>query len=205
MRRNFGLWALLALPVLFGFPGESRALVCGADVCEVAGNVTGSPLVVGDFGNFATSVDTVNDTLVGKPPENSGDSYAHAWQFNLTEAAHISGTLTKNNTLSNFRQDPVYLELFSQADLSTNIGGTFFVPGTGGDNPFTAFRFANLAPGLYFFKVAGTLIGNDGQYAGQLEVSEVPLPPAMWLFVTAILGLVSVVRKRRPATAARSS
>lgn len=202
MRRKFGLWALLALPVLFGFPGESRALVCGADVCEVAGTVNGSPLSVGNFGNFETSVDAVNDVSVGKPPENAGDSYAHAWQFSLTEAAHISGTLTKNNTLSNFRQNPVALQLFSQEDLANSIGTTFFVPVDGADNPFIAFRYANLAPGLYFFKVAGTLIGNNGQYAGQLAVSEVPLPPAMWLFITAILGLVSVVRKRRSATAA---
>lgn len=202
MRRNLGLWALLALPVLFGFPTESRALTCGPDVCEVAGNVNGSPLVVGDFGNFATSVDVVNDTLVSKPPENSGDSYAHAWQFALTEPAHIDGTLTKNNTLANFEQHPVSLQLFSQADLVNSIGSTFFIPEDGGDNPFTAFRYANLAPGVYFFKVAGTLIGNDGQYAGQLTVGEVPLPPAIWLFLTAVLGLTTIVRKGRTRAAA---
>jgi hypothetical protein len=202
MRRNIGLWALLALPMLFGFSTESRALVCGADVCEVAGNVNGSPLVVGDFGNFATSVDAVNDTLVGKPPENSGDSYAHAWQFALNERAHIAGTLTKNNTLPNFAQDPVSIQLFSQADLANAIGGTFFVPSNSQPNPFAAFRFANLEPGVYFFKVAGTLIGNDGQYAGQLTVGEVPLPPAIWLFLTAILGLTTIVRKRRTVAAA---
>lgn len=202
MRRNIGLWALLALPVLFGFSTEGKAIICGPDVCEVAGNVNGSPLQVGDFGNFQTSVDVVNDTLVGKPPENAGDSYAHAWQFNLTERAHISGTLTKNNTLANFQQHPVSLELFSTADLTNSIGGTFFVPFNGQPNPFTAFRFANLEPGVYFFKVAGTLIGNNGQYAGQLGVSEVPLPPAIWLFLTAVLGLVSVVRKRRTTATA---
>lgn len=202
MRRKIGLWALLALPMLFGFSTEGRALVCGADVCEVAGNVNGSPLVVGDFGNFATSVDAVNDTLVGKPPENSGDSYAHAWQFALNERAHLTGTLTKNNTLANFQQDPVSLQLFSQADLTNAIGGTFFVPLNGQPNPFTPFRFANLEPGVYFFKVAGTLIGNDGQYAGQLTVGEVPLPPAIWLFLSAILGLVTIVRKRRAVATA---
>lgn len=202
MRRNLGLWALLALPVLFGFPTESRALTCGPDVCEVAGNVNGSPLVVGDFGNFATNVDSVNDTLVSKPPENSGDSYAHAWQFALTERAHIDGTLTKNNTLANFEQHPVSLQLFSQADLANSIGATFFVPEDGQANPFTAFRYANLTPGVYFFKVAGTLIGNDGQYAGQLTVGEVPLPPAIWLFLTAILGLTTIVRKGRASATA---
>lgn len=202
MRRNIGLWALLALPVLFGFPTESRALTCGPDECEVAGNVNGSPLTVGEFGDFATSVDVVNDTLVAKPPENAGDSYAHAWQFALTEAAHIDGTLTKPNTVPNFQQHPLSLQLFSQADLLNNIGDTFLVPEDGADNPFTAFRYANLAPGVYFFKVAGTLIGNDGQYAGQLGVSEVPLPPAIWLFLTAVLGLTTIVRKGRTSATA---
>jgi hypothetical protein len=59
-----------------------------------------------------------------------------------------------------------------------------------------------LATGDYIFKVAGTLIGNDGQYAGQLAVSEVPLPPAIWLFVTALLGLATVARKKSAAAAA---
>jgi hypothetical protein len=202
MRRRIRFWLLLALPALVVCSADGQALICGPDVCEVAGNVTGSPLAVGDFGNFVTSVDAVNDTLLGKPPENSGDSYAHAWQFALTERANISGTLTKNNTLANFQQHPVSLQLFSSSDLATNIGGTFQVPFDGQPNPFVAFSFADLAPGIYFFKVAGTLIGNDGQYAGQLSVNAVPLPPAVWLFLTALLGLAIVVRKQRPGAVA---
>jgi hypothetical protein len=203
MRRRIRLWLLLALPALVVCSTDGEAIVCGADVCEVAGNVNGSPLVVGDSGNFATSVDAVNDTLVGKPPENSGDSYAHAWQFALTERANVTGTLTKNNTLANFQQHPVSLQLFSQSDLANNIGGTFQVPFDSQQNPFVAFSFADLAPGIYFFKVAGTLIGNDGQYAGQLSVNAVPLPPAVWLFLTAVVGLATIVRKPRPKAASQ--
>ena len=198
MRRRIRLSLLLAMPALVVFGADSRALVCGADACEVAGNVTGSPLQTGDFGSFNTSVDRVNDTLVGKPPENAGDTYAHAWQFSLTDRAHLSGTLTKDNTLANFQQHPVSLQLFSQEDLANSIGGTFEIPFDSQPNPFVAFRFANLEPGFYFFKVKGTLIGNDGQYAGQLAVSQIPLPSAVWLFLAALLGLVTVVRMRRP-------
>lgn len=201
MRRCFALWPLVALPIYFGSAASGWAIVCGADVCEVAGNVNGSPLSVGEFGDFATSVDVVNDTLIGRPPENAGDSYAHAWQFSLTERAHITGTLSKNNTLANFEQHPVSLQLFNQADLANDIGATFLVPLDSRPNPFVAFRYANLTPGVYLFKVAGTLVGNDGQYAAQLRVGEVPLPPAIWLFLTAVLGLVTIVRKRRPSSA----
>ena len=195
MQRRFGVLALVVLPVLFGFSNESKALQCGALTCEMAGTVNGSPFVVGDFGDFTRSVDAVS-------PKNSGDSYAHAWGFSLLEPAHITGTLTKNNTLANYAQNPLSLALFSGSDLTTNIGATFFVPNTGDDNPFVSFRFANLAPGDYFFRVAGTLIGNDGQYAGQLAVNQVPLPPAVWLFLTAILGIVTIARKKRALTAA---
>ena len=94
MRRRIRLLLLSALPALVVFSTDGQALVCGADVCEVAGNVTGSPLSVGDFGNFITSVDAVNDTLIDRPPENSGDSYQHAWQFALTERAPLRGPLT---------------------------------------------------------------------------------------------------------------
>jgi len=183
--------ALLVLPALFGFSGESEALQCGSMTCEMAGSVNGSPLSVGDFGDFATSVDAIS-------PKNAGDSYAHAWGFSLLEPAHIIGTLTKDNTLANYRENPVSLQLFSGSDLLNNIGATYFVPNDGDDNPFVSFRYANLAPGDYFFRVAGTLIGNNGQYSGQLGVNQVPLPPALWLFLTAMLGVVTIARKRRP-------
>ncbi len=195
MQRRFSVLALLVLPVLFGFSSESEALECGALTCEMAGTVNGSPFVVGDFGDFTTSVDAVS-------PKNSGDSYAHAWGFTLLEPAHITGTLTKDNTLANYSQNPVSLALFSGADLINSIGATYFVPNTGDNNPFVSFRYANLAAGDYFFRVAGTLIGNDGQYTGQMKVNEVPLPAAAWLFLTAILGLVTVARKKRPLTTA---
>jgi hypothetical protein len=203
MVRRLGVCALLALPALLCVSTEGMAIQCGpATTCELAGTVNNSPFSVGSFGDFATSVDAVNDASVGRPPENAGDSYSHAWQFSLAERAHIAGTLTKNNTLANFQQDPVFLELFSLADLENNIGETFAVPLDGQSNPFVAFRYANLATGDYLFKVAGTLIGNDGQYAGQLGVSEVPLPPAVWLFVTAVLGLATVARKKNAAASA---
>ena len=190
MQRRFGVLALLVLPAFLGFSSSGMALECGALTCETAGTVNGSPFVVGDFGDFTTSVDAVS-------PKNSGDSYAHAWGFTLLEPAHIDGTLTKNNTLSDYRQNPVSLALFSGSDLADTIGAIYNVPNTGDDNPFVSFRYANLAPGDYFFRVAGTLIGNDGQYAGQIAVNEVPLPAAAWLFLSAILGLATVSRKKR--------
>jgi hypothetical protein len=49
--------------------------------------------------------------------------------------------------------------------------------------------------GLVF---TGTLAGQfGGLYAGSYSISAVPLPPAIWLFLSALVGLVGVVRRRR--------
>ena len=47
--------------------------------------------------------------------------------------------------------------------------------------------------------------GTDGDFddfAVKISVSPVPLPPAVWLFISAILGLVSFTRIRRERNAA---
>jgi len=183
---------LLAAVILFSAT-ETHALTCGPDNCTVAGSTNDSPFNVGDFGDFTTSVDVVT-------PSDNGDSFAHAWSFILNEDANIEGTLTNNNTRSAFDISGLTLELFSESNLANNIGGSFVVPP--GVNPFVSFAYLNLPAGNYFFKVAGTLMGSDGQYAAQFGVSQVPLPPAIWLMVSALLGLASVTRlRRRPDSA----
>lgn len=184
---------LLAAVVMFTAT-ETHALTCGPDDCTVAGTMNDSPFSVGDAGDFASSVDAVT-------PSDSGDAFNHAWEFTLLESAHLQGTLTNNNTQPSFDIIGPSLELFSTSDLTTQIGETFVVP-SGGANPFVHFAFLNLAAGDYIFKVSGTLLGSDGQYASQFAVNEVPLPPAVWLLISALLGLVSIGRLRRQSQAA---
>ena len=64
-----------------------------------------------------------------------------------------------------------------------------------------AFSYLNLAAGDYFFRISGD-IGGDGvfgnAYRYRFEVSEVPLPPALLLFATALGGMaVASYRRRR--------
>lgn len=177
--------------------GDSEALTCGSMTCEDAGPVNDSPFNVGEFGDFASSVDNVSDGQ-NLPPENAGDMFAHAWSFTLNENANVNGTITNNNSIAGFNIKDLTLQLFAIGDLTNNIGGTFVAPATG-TNPLVAFAFLDLAPGDYFFKVSGELLTNDGQYTSQLAVSQVPLPPAIWLLLSAILGMVSITRFRRSA------
>ena len=49
--------------------------------------------------------------------------------------------------------------------------------------------------GLLF---TGVIIGSvGGAYAGTYAVSAVPLPPAVWLFLSALIGLAGVARRKR--------
>lgn len=179
------LGLLLAATIMLS-AADSQALVCGPVDCTVAGETNDSPFNVGDAGDFASSVDVVT-------PTSESEMFNHAWTFTLNEPARIDGTLTNNNTRPAFNIGGLSLQLFSATDLANNIGGTFVVaPGAG--NPFAGFTFSNLAAGDYFFKISGQLLASDGQYTSQFGVSQVPLPSAIWLFLTAILGWASVSR-----------
>jgi len=62
--------------------------------------------------------------------------------------------------------------------------------------------FATLAVGVQYGLLFSGDIGGDntgpfGLYAGSYSLSAVPLPPAAWLFLSALLGLAGVVRHRR--------
>ena len=64
-----------------------------------------------------------------------------------------------------------------------------------------ALSFADLAAGDYRFVISGLVPGDQqaGQYQLQGQVSAVPLPAAIWLLLSAVLGLGSVTRFRRGA------
>ncbi|MDD5581102.1 MAG: hypothetical protein PHY16_17760 [Methylobacter sp.] len=58
-----------------------------------------------------------------------------------------------------------------------------------------AYSLTNLGPGLYNFLVSGTASGiGGGQYG--VGVSAVPLPAAVWLFGSAMLGFLSLAKRR---------
>ena len=66
--------------------------------------------------------------------------------------------------------------------------------------------YANLAIGNYFFRVRGDVNPGEGLlgYRYQLQAEVVPLPAALWLFLTAFggLGVVGYCRNRRGSVAA---
>ena len=85
------------------------------------------------------------------------------------------------------------LDLFSAADPTTSLGTVTDVSGVG-----LAFSYLNLAAGDYFFRVAGAT-GSDGNFYRYSFTAgtEVPIPPALLLFATALGGMAVTGYRRR--------
>jgi hypothetical protein len=140
---------------------------------------------------------------------NLGDpapvSFSDTINFSLASVkTSLVGSLTD---LSDFLGVPTNslnfnLDLFSISDPLTSLGTFSDATGTA-----LAFSYLNLAAGDYFFRIAGDIggagvFGNAYQY--RFEVSEVPLPPALLLFATALGGMAMVGYRRRKNGAAQA-
>jgi len=77
-------------------------------------------------------------------------------------------------------------------DISASFASLYTVPGTGGDNTWDRLYFAGIT-GIYGIEV--NLYGSGA--IDNLEYSVVPVPAAVWLFGTALIGLVGFARRKQ--------
>lgn len=122
-------------------------------------------------------------------------SFSDTINFSLSGVQNaLIGTLTDVSFAGVTDSSNFSLDLFSASDPLTSLGN--FVDATG---TVLAFSYLNLAAGDYFFRISGDVGGVLGSvYQYRFEVSEVPLPPALLLFATALGGLgVAGYRRRR--------
>ncbi len=71
---------------------------------------------------------------------------------------------------------------------------------TNTDGGFASFTFTGLSAGNYSLFVGGnatTSVGAGGKYTVSLSSSPVPLPGAVWLFGSALTGLIATKRSKR--------
>lgn len=127
-------------------------------------------------------------------------SFTDVWNITLSEAGKIKGVLFGNNTLDAFRVTNLKMTLENGGTPVDPVAG-FTVPNPPPFNSIlqTAVTFANLSAGDYQFMITG-FVPNDqkgGQYQFQGKISEVPLPAAVWLLLSAVLGLGSMITRRR--------
>jgi hypothetical protein len=138
----------------------------------------------------------------GGNPE--GAIFADHYSFVLTGPVDMAGTGYALDFIQTYNIEDLVFELF---DSSLSPLGSFAVP-NGDGAPFSVpVSFSNLATGAYTLLVSGVIPAafERGAYMLQVALSEggvsaVPLPPALWLFVSALFGMFSLtqLRKRSP-------
>ena len=107
-------------------------------------------------------------------------------QFEISEAGSYMATLT------NFDFPASMIDTGMSVVTTTQLLGSLIAPGS--------FNF-NATPGKYsvgFFGIADPDTDSQfGQYG--IEISQIPIPAAVWLFASGLLGLVVVSRNKKAA------
>lgn len=200
--KSWSAGIVVAFGVLFGLSTGASALVVAA-----TGAVPSSPLDSSDFVSF------------GRTVNGSGTAFDEFWEFQYGSGS-VKVTLENDNGSSipapAWETDITNLTLKAYADadgaidgsvdytLGSELGSLMLGPVqngvtdlvVNGDEILTFFA-ALFTPGnFYAFRVEGETSGTQrGVYNVQVEV--VPLPPAIWLFISALVSLVSFARIRR--------
>lgn len=134
---------------------------------------------VGDYADtFHTGVASGTFTIVDKI------------DLNVNASLLVNSTELKN--ITNF----ISYQLYSDSSLSTLVAVyDFFITATSGsgNTSFAEFSTGVLAAGDYFLKVVGNSVG-QGQF--HTQVTATPVPAAIWLFGSALAGLVSFSRRQ---------
>lgn len=145
---------------------------------------------------------------------NDSDSFS---QFSTNSAQLAAGEIIEFavNTQASIDAAATTINLGSNVGISgftvsliENTGGNFASFDTLAIGSFSggllALSYAGLASGTqYGLLFSGVITGIlGGAYAGTYAISSVPLPPAIWLFLSALVGLAGVVRHKRKRTTA---
>jgi hypothetical protein len=125
-------------------------------------------------------IDTVTFTL----PDNGGSAYS-----------------VVNVPLSLFGStfDLIFssIALFSNADGILFNGDDALLTSTVASSTELSLSNGPTAAGNYYLTIAGVATGSAGGiYAGAIDVAPVPVPPAVWMLGSAIVGLATVGRRK---------
>lgn len=151
----------------------------------------------------------VASRAISVDPGNPGGAFFNDhYSFSLTGPVNAGGNGFAIDLIPGFNVENLAFELFGPGMTSL---GSFSVPNGTGGTFFSPVSFLNLASGAYTLLVSGVIpeTFSGGLYLFETaltdaSVSQVPLPPAIWLFVSALIGLYSLsqMRKRSPTTGA---
>ncbi len=188
MIKKFGL--------LIAVAGALFAVPAGAATTGIMnpGNIVSQD---NDGGNFSFSFGLVsaNTTYSGNITRNVGESFTDEYSFTFNPIFAASNTVsaliggTGFSALSWTWVDPSNNTLVGPVDVLV-----------GGNNLTVPLTFAGT--GTYILRLVGTSFGQGGIYNFDMVTSQVPLPPALFLFGTVLAGGMGLMRYRKKAAAA---
>lgn len=188
--KSLAIATLSAVVLVFGIVSNASAVVVDFGLRDVASTGTDA------FGHFQSH------TFAEPQP------FQDDFLFSVNHGAKITFELQVNNTqgrLINITSaSPGVLTAELLADGSAIGSGVFATQDVPNGNTFTL-DFADLQTGVnYSLQVIGNVLSQQGgTYTFSANLSQVPLPAAVWLFLSALVGLVSAakIRGKRPVTA----
>lgn len=184
---------------------KSLAIATVAAIVMTLGSLSSASAVVVDFG--LRDVTTTGTDAFGHfqshalaEPQPFTDDYL----FGVNDIASITFELQVNNTQGRLIDVVTGSPTVLTAELRANgapIGAGIFANQDAPNATTYTLAFANLQDGVnYSLQVIGTVLAPaGGTYTFSANLSQVPLPAAFWLLLTAVAGLVSVVKIRRKA------
>jgi len=201
------LMALLVLTVtaLGGMP--ANAVTISYDTSGSNAQVFLTPTSTGDIGYPPNSVFTLKEVLTfgNTSGGHYGESYAYI-PFSVAANAFISATVNDLSLTDAGAKSLMWLTLtlfeYTGAGnpvLDCSSGSVLCTELAYDPDPPTASIAAALEAGTqYLLRVGFGLCGCTGQYGGiDLTVATTPIPPAMLLFISALMGMGGMALQRR--------
>lgn len=197
-RRLFGFAA-----ALIAVAGLSAAgLATGANAAVVVAGPDGDLgfLSIGDTGSFSHI--TTDNAQFSAPLLAGGGEVI---MFQLSTNSNIAAAALNINLQNTLGISGFGFKLVQAGAGSDFTTFTDLATGALNDGALTLSKSGLMSGIFYGFLFFGEITGTSGGfYAGNFTVSAVPLPPAVWLFLSALIGLVGVVRRKSTMTAAAS-
>ena len=129
-------------------------------------------------------IGTFLDTITFSLPDNGGSAYS---------VVNVPLSLFGNTFDLIFSS----IALFSNADGILFNGDDALLASSVGSGPDMSLNFGGTTAGNYYLTVGGVATGSAGGiYAGAIDVAPVPVPPAVWMLGSAIVGLATVGRRK---------
>lgn len=159
--------------------------------------VSGAATVTNEFnlGAFPGTANFGDSTAQGGARETKlptvGDSFIDNWNFKVVSANSGGEAQLSLTNIAVGRFQNLAAEILNVATLA-KVVPTYYTTGL----------FASLANGDYVLRVTGTVGAEPTSYSGTLEIdgpgaTNVPVPAAVWLFGSALVGLMGVSGRKK--------